>query len=248
MNNLPTSWNDITVNQFLDIMNLETDISFYMRQINILTIITNTSIEDYDDLDVIDLNKIINSIKFLNKLPTNDFKKEINKMKLINLKNLTLGEYIDLDYYFSENCFENLPKICAILYRNYIYDEFNNIIFEKYDNIDIENRSKHYYNLSIADIYGIIHHFSNYKEEIYNNSPQLFKPILDNIDDLDDEDLDDPEVVKEIEKEKTQSEWNWVLMLHNLSNGDITKYDTILNMSFISILNNLTFRKLFVID
>jgi hypothetical protein len=248
MNNLPTSWNEVTVSQFLDIMNLPTDSTFYMKQINILTIITNTTIEDYEDMDIEELSTIIKSIKFLNKLPTHDAKKDINNLKLMNLKNLTLGEYIDLDAFYSENKFENLPKLCAILYRNYTHDEYNNVIYEKYDNIDIENRSDNYYDLPITYVYGILHYFNTYKQEILVSCQHLFNPSLDNEDDLDDEDLTDPEVVKEIAKEKTQAEWSWVLILHNLSNGDITKYDTILNMSFISILNNLSFRKLFAID
>ncbi len=46
-----------------------------------------------------------------------------------------------------------------------------------------------------------------------------------------------------IAREQSVRKWNWELLLWNISNKDITKYELILNMNYIQILNNLSMKK-----
>lgn len=63
---------------------------------------------------------------------------------------------------------------------------------------------------------------------------------------------DDNEPIKErrtteeaqrIAYEQRLKKWNWELLIHNLSNGEITKYKEILGMNYIFILNWLSMKK-----
>jgi len=244
--NLPNSWEQVTVNQFLDIKNIEVDNSNILFNINLLSILNNTLVSDkiWSELYITELSKLINTINWINTPPTSTYKKEINGLMIKDFYSLTLGEYIDIDYLISEDCFENLPKVCAILYRNYKHDEFGNIILEPYTNINIDKRADFYYDLSINDIYGIISEFNRFKLHIIASYQGIFNPIIDE-EDLDEEDLTDITTQKEVEKEKLHNKWSWEFILHSLSNGDITKYDSITDLGFIFVLNQLSFKKAF---
>jgi hypothetical protein len=243
---LPNGWNEVTVNQFIDIKNIEVETSNILFNINLLSILTNTLVDDkmWSDLYITELGDLMKNIQWCKTVPSINYKKEINGLKFKDFYTLTLGEYIDIDTFISENCIDNLPKICAILYRNYKYDEYDNLILEPYTNIDIAKRSVLFNDISINDIYGIILDFNRFKEHIIKSFGGIFNPNLDD-EDLDDEDLDDIAVQKEIEKEKLQTKWSWEFILYQLSNGDITKYDEILSLPFIFILNQLSFKKSF---
>jgi hypothetical protein len=248
---LPTNWNEVTYKQFIELQFIDSTENIFLQYINILSILTNTdpTSEIWEDMDIEDLKVLINQIDWIKSSPKPKLLENFDDFILKSNENLTLGEYIDLDYYSSHNFLENLPKVATIYYRHYKNDEFGNVILEPYDIIDLNKRSEEFADRPILEILPLVKYFQEYKMKIYNNSTTLFIPVInENDEDLDEEDLDDPEVVEEIAKEKLQEEWNWVLVLHNLSKGDITKNDAILNMSFISILNQLTFKKLFNLD
>jgi len=246
---LPKSWSDITYKQFVNLNDIDKDENIFLQYINMLSILTNTNPTDkiWDELGIEDLKDLIKQINFINHLPDLKLMTEIDNFILINNEKLTLGEYIDLDYYFSENYLLNLPKIAGIYYRQFKHDQFHNIIVEHYDSIDINERALDFSDLPIVQLLPLINYFNDYKQMIFKNLSHLFIQLVDEAD-LDEQDLTDIETQKEIAKEKSKSEWNWILILHNLSNGDITKYNAILNLPLIFVLNNLSFKKTFNLD
>ena len=247
---LPTSWEQVSYNQFLEIKEISKDDNIFLQYINILSILTNTNPEDsmWSELGLADLKAYIKQISWINQLPKFDLKNELNLFKLKPNEDLTLGEYLDIDYYFTNNYLENLPKIAAIYYRHYKHDEYDNILLETYQNIDIGKRAIEFGNNSVLLLLPLIQYFNEYKLWIVNNNPNLFVPILDNEEGLDEEDLNDPIVQQEIAKEKLLEAWSWEHILHKLTNGDITKNNSILDLPFIMILNQLAFRKQFNLD
>jgi hypothetical protein len=62
-------------------------------------------------------------------------------------------------------------------------------------------------------------------------------------DQYDDEDELDEEDIEAENNEKVYRNWVWENILYKLSNGDITKYDTITAMPLIFIFNQLSFMK-----
>ena len=82
--NLPKSWEDIYVDQFIALKKMDdSESSFFIKQIKILVILTDTLPNDemWEDLDVELLTDYIKKIKWLNTEPSNQFKKKIDEFK-----------------------------------------------------------------------------------------------------------------------------------------------------------------------
>lgn len=244
--NLPTNWNQVTIKQFIELQEMDYSCSIFMQHINIISILADIDPTDklIEEMDIVELGQKLSNLQFLTELPIDKINTDILNYKLIDLYKIKLGEFIDVDYYISENPIQNLSKIASILYKKYYTDDFGNIHFEQYDDIDLTSRSLYFESISIGDTFGIINYFGSFKKTIHDSYQNIFNPIL-NEEELDEEDLEDINVQKEIEREKLQETFSWELILYNLTQGDITKYDTILNLPLIFILNQLSFKKTF---
>jgi len=241
--NLPKSWEDIYVDQFIALKKMDdSESSFFIKQINILAILTDTLPNDemWEDLDVEELNNLIKQIKWLHTEPSNEFKKNIDNLTCIDINNLSLGEFIDLEFYFSENqYYENIFKICSIFYRQTKTNDWGHIEYEPYELIDIDKRAAKFEDLKITDIYGLIKYYTDFKKLIQTTYSTHFEPI---IEDVEEEDVQyDIEEQAEIENEKILSKWGWENILYKLSNGDITKYNDLTKLPVIFIFNHLSY-------
>jgi len=242
---LPKGWEEIPLSQFNELKKLdEDDSSFFVRHIDMFSILTDSDPTDeyWEDMDIEDVSAIITSLKWLEISPTSILQQELNGMTLKDIKTITFGEFIDLEYFFSDNYYNNLDKIAAILYRKTKLDEWGNIALEPYGSIDLESRSKLFSEMPITNLYGLISYFLNFKSQINETYVNLFEPII-NEEDLDEEEIYDEETQDVIKEEIRLSKWSWETVLNNLSNGDITKYEDITNLSIIFIMNQLSYRK-----
>ncbi len=241
--NLPKSWEDIYVDQFIALKKMDdSESSFFIKQINILAILTDTLPNDemWEDLDVEELNNLIKQIKWLHTEPSNEFKKNIDNLTCIDINNISLGEFIDIEFYFSENqYYENIFKICSIFYRQTKTNDWGHIEYEPYELIDIDKRAAKFEDLKITDIYGLIKYYTDFKKLIQTTYSTHFEPI---IEDVEEEDVQyDIEEQAEIENEKILSKWGWENILYKLSNGDITKYNDLTKLPVIFIFNHLSY-------
>jgi len=242
--NLPKSWEDIYVDQFIALKKMDdSESSFFIKQIKILAILTDTLPNDemWEDLDVELLTDYIKKIKWLNTEPSNQFKKNIDEFTCIDINKLSFGEFIDLEHYFGDNqYYDNIYKICAIFYRKTKVNEWGHLEFEPYEFIDIDERASVFEDLKITDIYGIMNYFFEFKELIQTTYANHFEPI---IEDTDEEVEYDIEEQAEIEKEKILSKWGWENIIYKLAKGDITKYDELTKLPIIFIFNHLSYIK-----
>jgi hypothetical protein len=234
---IPKSWSEIYLDQFVSIRTLETK-TIYSNSLEILSILTNIPSNDdiWDDMDIDDMNKLINSILWLKNEPTNNFKKSIGEYEIIDINRITFGEFLDLEYLYTDY-YNNLSKICATLYRKYKIDEWGIKRYEPYPEYDIEERAIYFEDVVISDVYGIIKYYLDFKSLI-NKTYDLFEPT-----EIDDEEALDEEDREAENQEKVYRNWAWESILYKLSNGDITKYDDILSKPIIFILNQLSYMK-----
>jgi len=243
---LPKSWDEIYADQWVELKKLDDEeSSFFIRKIKILAILTDTLPDDekWEDLDVEELTKLIDEIKWLKYEPSNEFKKIIDDFTCIDINKLKLGEFIDLEYFFSESYIDNIFKICAILYRKTKKDEWGHLLYEPYHLIDINERSKYFEDLPISYIFGIIKYYLDFKETIISTYQLLFEPII-NENEIEEEIIEyDPEEQEQIKKEEILTKWGWENVIYKLSNSDITKYDDITNLPLIFVLNHLSYMK-----
>ena len=197
MNNikLPKNWNDVRVDQFILLKEMdETSPSIFYRYIEMLSIFTDTLPDDklWEDMPIEELTKLINDLLWLRLEPSNQFKKEINKLNCIDIDKIKFGEFIDLEYYFKDDYIKNLPIICSILFKKTKLNEWSDLIFEPYE-YDVIERSHQFETISITDVYGIISYYLEFKQKIQTSYTSIFEPIID--DDEEDYEMNENEEI-----------------------------------------------------
>ncbi len=239
---LPKSWNDITVEQFIELRSLNNEDfdSLFSYEIECLSILTDIDVDEFDDMEIDELSKIVKQVTFIKKQPSNIFKNEINNLTYIGLNDLKLGEFIDLEYYFANDYVKHLTYISSVLYRKTKLSEWEELIYEDYS-FNIEKRKEQFNDLPITSVYGIIAEYIKYRENFLKVYENLFNPIFDE-DELDDAELDE-EDIKEQEAEDKINRWSWEHTLYNLANEDVTKIKDVLELNLVFAFNILGMKK-----
>jgi hypothetical protein len=242
MIHLPKQWSQVTLEQYIEFNKIAKDQGAYYYNSEALSILSNEPIEVIEDLDVDELTQLIKDNKWCASEPSKRYKHEVIGMKFKPFSKLTLYEYIDLDYYFVNDYIGNLANICAICYRQTRVNEWGEEILEPYD-FDCTIRAEKFYDLSITDVYGVLHEFIKYRDTFLKNYENLFSGELD--EELQDEERKemDAEEIKEIEKEQAQAKWSWEQTIYGLTKGDITKSEKVGALPLIYVFNILSMKK-----
>ena len=79
---LPKSWNDITVEQFIELRSLNNEDfdSLFSYEIECLSILTDLDVDEFDHMEKDELSKLDKQVPFIKKQPSNIFKNEINNL------------------------------------------------------------------------------------------------------------------------------------------------------------------------
>lgn len=238
---LPSSWDEILVDQYIELRGLDNELPYFDLMLETISIVTDTDIDELEELSFNELVAIEKQLVWLTSEPSKNVADRLvfeTTLHYKGLDNLTLGEFIDLNHYFSENFVNELPTIAAILYRQTKLNEWNETITEPYE-YDPRNRKELFMEVGITQIYGIITSFLEYKSNFEETYANLFKP------DLSDEDIDelDEETKKEIEEEERLDKFSWERLIYSLTDGDITKTDKVLSLSVVYVFNVLSMKK-----
>ena len=162
------------------------------------------------------------------------------------METITLGEFIDLEHFFKNEYESNLHIILAILLRHQKEDEWENIIQQKYDGIDIYKEGDKLLNESINNMYGALDSYITFRTNFLNAYAQLFNPTIELTEE--EEEMQTEEDLEDIAKADKMDAFSWEFLIHNLTNGDITKYEEVLNLPLVFIFNQISFRKLFKLE
>ena len=220
MINLPKNWDEITITQFNELNAINSDNFENVDLINLekLSILSNVDSDDdiWDDMDIRIMNKIIKDLDFLTIYP-NGVTQDIilEKYHRYEFSKLTLGEYIDLDYYYQENPFSCVHFINAILYRQIKIGDWGNMIYESYDIINLNERAELILNnCKVGEAFGIVSEFSVWRNNFLEMYKSLFEPEIEddfNADEMDEEELQEQEQEhkeREEEEDKRQNKGN----------------------------------------
>jgi hypothetical protein len=239
---LPKQWSEVTVEQFMEISEIDKSQGAYYYNTEILSIICDEPSETIEDMDVDEMFKIVKQCKWALSQPSNKYKHELLGMKVKPFNKLCLYEYIDLDYYFTNNYITNLANICGILYRQTKVNEWGEEVIEPYD-YDCTIRAEKFLDLPITDVYGIISEFLKFRDNFLNTYKNLFQG--EEPPELTPEAKAEltPEELKEEEAEKKDSKWSWERMIYGLCNNDLTKSDKIGGLPLTYVFNMMGMKK-----
>ena len=238
---LPKQWSDITLDQFIEINQIDKDQGANGFNSDLLAIVTDMTYDEIDELDLDDMVQMVDDMKWSNTQPSKQYKHELLGMKVKPLSKLCLFEYIDLDYYFNDNYHTNLDKICAILYRQTKVNEWGEVVLETYD-YDINVRAEKFLDLPITDVYGIVSEFLKFRENFLDVYKNLFGEAEEELT-ADDKATMEPEEIKEVEAEVKNNKWSWERMIYGLTDGDITKSEAVGALPLTYVFNMLGMKK-----
>ena len=237
---LPKSWSEIDVLQFKEIRELYTITEVFNREIEILAIVADVNSEELEDLDIEEVTAMINEIKFVNSEPSKQYKHQVNDYHFKPLDKLTIGEYIDLEFYFSKDYNKHIGHIASILYRQKSTNEWGVTIYEPY-NFSPRQRFELFDEYSINDIYGIVPEFIAFRENFMETYGNLFHDDSDS-----DEEEDKPttsQESKDLQHKKSELKWGWERLVYSLCNEDLTKFNEVINLPLIMTFNMLAMKK-----
>jgi len=235
---LPKSWSDVTVEQYIEARKSVNMDSNFESQLELLGVLADVPTEDLEDLELDEFSALLAKISFVQSEPNKRAAQSILEYQLKPLNKIKVEEFLDLEYYVTKDYIENLPIICAILYKQTRLDEWKHLSYEPHE-YDLEERSKEFLNLSINSVYGVVTSYLEWRENFLNTYSNLFdEPITE-------EDLQEvePEDRKELEAEMKMSKWAWEKTIYILANEDITNMEKVLGMNLIFAFNMLSMKK-----
>jgi hypothetical protein len=238
---LPKQWSDITLEQFIEISQIDKTQGVNGYNSDMLAILTEMSYDEIDELDLDQMIEMVAQLKWAMSQPSKQYKHELLGMQIKPLSKLCLFEYIDLDYYFNDNYHTNLDKICAILYRQSKVNEWGEVVLETYD-YDIHIRAEKFLDLPITEVYGIVAEFLKFKQNFLDVYSNLFNEAEDELTEEDKAAME-PEEIKEVEAEVKNNKWSWERMIYGLTDGDITKTESVGALPLTYVFNILGMKK-----
>lgn len=206
-------------------------------QIDVLSALTDSNISEFEELDIDELTVLTEQIKWINSEPSKRYKNKLDKYVLKPFTKISLGEFIDLEHYFSNNYLDHFCHILALLYRRTSKNVYGDDIIEPY-NYSPSDRLDWYLDYKITDVYGLIPEYIKFRENFTNTYTNLLVDVVP-----DDEVLDDADEIKEQKREQEKQKFAWESTIMALCNDDLSKFNDILDMSVVLVFNILGMKK-----
>lgn len=231
---LPKSWSEIDVFQFKEIRELYSIEETFTREIEIVATLADISSDELEDYDISDVNELLNTITFINSEPSKHYKHELGEWKFKPLSKLTTGEFIDLEYFFSNDYTKHIGHIAAILYRKHTTNEWGELVFEPYKYSPFD-RSELFDEYKITDIYGIVPEYLAFRQNFMDKYELLFES--------DESDEEEDEEAPKDNTRKSAIKWSWERLIYSLCQEDVTKISNVTDMPLILTFNMLSMKK-----
>jgi hypothetical protein len=208
-------------------------------QIDVLCILTDKDVSYFEELELDELSILTDQIKWINSEPSKRYANKLDNYVLKPFTKISLGEFIDLEYYFSNNYIDNFCHILALLYRRTSKNVYGDDIIEPY-NYSPSDRLDWFLDYKITQVYGLIPEYIKFRENFTTTYTNLLTDVVS-----DDEVLEDADEIKEQKKEQEQQKFAWESTIMALCNDDLSKFNDILDMSVVLVFNILGMKKTF---
>ena len=250
LNKLPSNWNLITINQYQELRELgEEELSGTSLVLEQLAVLLDTDTEDpeLDDLTIDELFEAIEKLQFLSAdPPANSTKIDID-YEPIEFKDLSLGEFIDLEHFMTDPI-GNVKIILSIIFKKTGVDEWFNKTYEPYI-YDINNRAEEFGDIPVTVGMYWIKKYRTWKEEFIKIHENLFedpdtgKEVEEENEEL--SGLDKIKLQQELKLQQNMSKFSWERTIYGLANGDITKFSEVFSQKLILVFNVLGMKRTF---
>lgn len=232
---IPQEWSDVTLGEFielseLDINSCNNEIEYYLKM---LVIFGNDDLDDIKEfIQVCSITDIINQMGFLNTKPQHlDLKSltidDVEYHLSDNLNKLTVGEYVSIESLIEQNQLTSvsaIPTILSVILRPE-GEEFNADLVNSRIKLFKEK-------LNIEQVIKMSIFFFDWRKVITYNFSGLFSGKKED----DEDDILDGPAAPEFD-----GRWKWFSMIERLANGDITKFEEVYKIPYISALNTLSY-------
>ena len=213
------------------------------QMIQYISIINDLYIDQVEqwstDKVISEFGKLKNKYKVSNK-HSQSIELEGLQLNLIPFKYLTLGQFIDLEYFTTEGYYENMHKIASVIYLHQKKGGLYEDTFEKYGTINIDYRSERIAELPAQFTVGACESYLKFRKSFFE-SYDIFSDPFEDVDteQMTDEEKQLFEQEKKIYEEKAGNQWTELINV--LSNNDITKFDKVLSTNLFLSFNQLTY-------
>jgi len=217
--------------------------SVFYKMIHFVAVINDIDPSDVEDWNSDELVKEYDKCSKLLKVSYN-YSKSITidetELSLIDFTSITLGQFIDIESYILEDYLGNIDKIASVIYLHQVEGKMFESITENYSKVNINYRASLISELPIQSVLGAINSYLTFRSKFFE-SYDLFHNPLEGVDEsnMDDEEkeLYNEEKTK-VDKEKTTQ---YMRVVNDLSNDDLTKFDDILSTNLFLAFNQLTY-------
>jgi hypothetical protein len=242
---LPSSWEEISFEKYLELIevDLNEEYSFFTKSLEKLCIISDSDEWDEEPSSVI--YSSITSNQWILSPPTVNYKINLNNWSLKPFNKFTLAEWIDLEKYILD---KNYKNIIALSYRKTKQDEWGNIQFEPYL-FNCNERSNEFLEYPITDVFGVIESSIKFRDDLLNSFRELFESLEEEDFETTEEEkeLMSEEEIKEIKeqikKDNEKKHYSWQKLLDDISGGNWSYIEDILNLPVIFVFNMMMMKK-----
>jgi hypothetical protein len=249
-------WDKVTLAQYVEMVESLGDMDDASEEdaeditMVLISILLDKPLDDIRDMDYDDFVEVSNNLSFINTPIPTEYNTVLDidgtELHLIPFNTLEFGAFIDIEHLLTENTsyINNLPKILSIFYRQSVTPAttLTKAVYETYDDwLDVRDTLME--KVSLTALYGVIGAYMNWRGDILKKYGGLFQEPEGSFDDEDEADYVKGMTSAErtaYEQEKNVSKWSWVLMMHRLASGDMTKIDEVAAFPILKALNLLS--------
>lgn len=232
----------LTLRQYKELKADTIDNVFY-KMIHNVSVVLNLDPSEVEDWNIEKLVKEYEKTKTVTRI-SNNYSKTITissvELSLIDFPSMSLGQFIDIETYISEGYISNIDKICAVLYlqtsKGGIYEDSR----ESYAKVNIDNRAELIADLPARKTLGAVNKYLKFRERFFDSYDVFYDPLEGvEVDKMDEEELKIYEQEKDkVEKDKSNQ---YMKVVNDLSQNDITKFDKVLEQNLFLAFNQLTY-------
>lgn len=234
----------LTLNQYREI-NALSDGGVFEKMIHAVSVIKG--IDEYE-VQEWDSSKLVSQYQEVEKqlLVSNTYSNKIEieglELQLMNFQMLTLGQWIDLETWVSDDYIGSLNKMAACFYLNHEGGGLYADKVEPYGKINVSYRAELIDELPAQQVVGACAQYLKFRKNLFDSYDIFNNPYEGvNIEELDEE---EKAIYQEEQRKRERGAVNqWETMLNLLSNNDSSRFDDHLRQNVFLQLNQVTYLK-----